>query len=135
MRTLLTRRAGQPGTKKLLMQYGRELVCVRYRYDEDRCERLKTVEIVVERVEWHPGKRAAAPEKVRVRILPGEGLLRRAALFAGARWDESTDTFIALRPPYLRSSSKALSAAGSYSAGVPLERLAGITAIPSRTYL
>ncbi len=75
------------------MQYGRELVCVRYRYDEDRCERLKTVEIVVERVEWYPKKRAAAPEQVRVRILPGEGLLRRAALFAGARWDESSGTW------------------------------------------
>src|SRR5581483_1534900 len=52
VKTLLTRRAGQPGTKRLLREYGANLVCVRYRYDEQRGERIKTVEVVVERVRW-----------------------------------------------------------------------------------
>lgn len=48
MRTRLTRQPGQPGTKQLLAQYGAELICVRYRYDDLRGRRLKTVELVVE---------------------------------------------------------------------------------------
>ncbi|NTW89058.1 MAG: hypothetical protein HGB26_08070, partial [Desulfobulbaceae bacterium] len=39
---------GQKGTKRLFEQYGDALLCVRYRYDEKRGIRLKTVEIVVE---------------------------------------------------------------------------------------
>ena len=34
---------GQPGTKKLLEKYGEKLVCVRYKYDEKRLKRIKTV--------------------------------------------------------------------------------------------
>lgn len=39
---------GQKGTKRLLEKYGPALLCVRYRFDEKRRMRLKTVEIVVE---------------------------------------------------------------------------------------
>jgi hypothetical protein len=39
---------GQKGTRRLMEQYGTALLCVRYRYDEKRGVRLKTVEIVVE---------------------------------------------------------------------------------------
>ncbi len=39
---------GQKGTKRLVEQYGKSLLCVRYRYDENRRVRLKTVEIIVE---------------------------------------------------------------------------------------
>jgi hypothetical protein len=76
-----------------LRRYGGDLVCVRYRYDDEAKERLKTVEIVVERVGWVGGKRGAESEKVRVRVEEGEELLRRAVLFAGGRWDEGTDTW------------------------------------------
>jgi hypothetical protein len=41
---------GAKGTRKLFRDYGARLVCVRYRYDEVRRKRLKTVEIVVEEV-------------------------------------------------------------------------------------
>src|SRR5438445_9282132 len=47
-RIRLTRRPGQPGTKKLQQRYGDDLICVRYRYDEERGERIKTVEIAVD---------------------------------------------------------------------------------------
>ena len=98
MRTLLTRRAGEPGTKRLREEWGEDLVCVRYRYDEARMERLKTVEIVIERVEWRHRERPrddGAP--VRVKIEEREDLLRRAVLFAGGKWDEATDTWLIAR--------------------------------------
>jgi hypothetical protein len=44
LRTRLTLRPSQPGTKQLRVQCGERLVCVRYRYDEQRQKRLKTVE-------------------------------------------------------------------------------------------
>ena len=39
---------GQKGTRRLVEKYGDSLLCVRYRYDEIRGVKLKTVEIVVE---------------------------------------------------------------------------------------
>lgn len=39
---------GQKGSKRLVELYGDRLLCVRYRYDENRGVRLKTVELVVE---------------------------------------------------------------------------------------
>ena len=47
MRTRLHLKPGQKGTKQLLAQYGDTLVCVRYRYDEQRKKRFKTVELIV----------------------------------------------------------------------------------------
>ncbi len=58
MRTLKTLKPGQKGTKDLLARYGPSLLCVRYRYDENQRERLKTVELVVERCSQ---KRKAEP--------------------------------------------------------------------------
>jgi hypothetical protein len=46
---------GQKGTRRLLDKYGEALICVRYRYDEVRDVRLKTVEIIVDE---RPGKAA-----------------------------------------------------------------------------
>ena len=91
-RIRLTRRPGQPGTKKLQQRYGDDLICVRYRYDEERGERIKTVELAVDRTEWSVRKRAPdASATVRFRIAEDEDLLRRAVLLAGGRWEESSD--------------------------------------------
>lgn len=94
MRILLTRRAGSPGTKKLLSRYGADLICVRYRYDAAMHERVKTIELVVERVAWRGrGRRTAAtlPVPVCVRLREQETLLRRAILLGGGRWDEASN--------------------------------------------
>jgi len=48
MKTYAHLKPGQKGTRRLVEQYGESLLCVRYRYDEKRGIRLKTVEIVVE---------------------------------------------------------------------------------------
>ncbi len=49
MRTVKTLKPGQDGTKELLTRFGPSLLYVRYRYDEDRREHVKTVELVVQR--------------------------------------------------------------------------------------
>jgi len=91
-RIRLTRRPGQPGTKKLMQRYGGDLICVRYRYDEERGEGIKTVELAVDRADWSVRKRAPdASATVRFRIAEDEDLLRRAVLLAGGRWEESGD--------------------------------------------
>ena len=100
MRTLLTRRAGSPGTKKLLSRYGSDLVCVRYRYDAAMNERVKTVELIVERVAWKGRSRKTAtmyPEVVRLRLRERETLLRRAILLGGGKWDEGSNTWLVNR--------------------------------------
>jgi hypothetical protein len=48
MRARRTLAPGQKGTKKLLREYGAQLVCVRYRYDAERRLRFTTVELIVE---------------------------------------------------------------------------------------
>jgi hypothetical protein len=48
MRIQVTLQPVQKGAKKLLAQYGEQLVCARYRYDATRQRRLKAVELVVE---------------------------------------------------------------------------------------
>ncbi len=99
MRTLKTLKPGQKGTKDLLARYGPSLLCVRYRYDEDQRERLKTVELVVERCSQKPkaeprgsgklGDQAndAAPRSMALRIGWRERDLQWRIKTAGGRWD------------------------------------------------
>jgi hypothetical protein len=57
MRTRLHLKPGQRGTKRLSEQYGEQLVCVRYRYDDATQKRYKTVELIVDVAEWSPAKK------------------------------------------------------------------------------
>ena len=50
MRTGLNLKPGEKGTKRLVEQFGDRFVCVRYRYDEERKKRFKTVELIVEEI-------------------------------------------------------------------------------------
>lgn len=54
MKTRLILKPGQRGTKSLTEKYGDDLVCVRYRYDAETRQRLKTIELVLERTPWEP---------------------------------------------------------------------------------
>ncbi len=58
MRTTKTLKPGQKGTKELSARFGPSLLLVRYPYDEDRREHLKTVELIVQR--RSRGREAAA---------------------------------------------------------------------------
>ena len=99
MRTLRTLKPGEWGTKRLLALHGASLLCVRYRFDEDTREHLKTVELIVQRGSREPeaertGSRkpsgqaaVAATRKVALRIDLWERDLQRRVKSAGGRWD------------------------------------------------
>ena len=87
MRVRLILRPGSRGTRKLLAQYGKRLVCVRYRYDERLKRRYKTVELIVDEVAWEPKPpRPGTLVSVRIRNI-GIGLHRKIVA-AGAQWDK-----------------------------------------------
>ena len=109
VRTLKTLKPGQKGTRELLARHGASLLCVRYRYDEETHERLKTVEVIVQR---RPRDRRAgcpasrrpsgavggvAPRRVALRIDWRETDLRRRVKFAGGRWDPAGRVWIVRR--------------------------------------
>lgn len=48
MKTHTSLKPGQKGTTRFVEQYGKSLLCVRYRLDTIRGIRMKTVELVVE---------------------------------------------------------------------------------------
>jgi hypothetical protein len=54
MRTLKTLRPGHKGTKELVARYGTSLLCVRYRFDDLTRERVKTVELIIQRRSAEP---------------------------------------------------------------------------------
>ena len=85
MRTKLVLKPGQEGTKKMVEEYGDRLVCVRYRYDAERGKRFKTVELIVEEVDWQPLPKL--DEVVGVRVAYGEYELGKRVKRAGGYWN------------------------------------------------
>jgi hypothetical protein len=78
---------GQNGTKRLLREYGDQLVCVRYRYDKIRGKRLKTIELIVDEQDWVPGVNIAPERKVSITVGYNETELREQVKMAGGYWD------------------------------------------------
>ncbi len=88
MRARCTLAPGQKGTKKLLRQYGAQLVCVRYRDDAERRLRFTTVELIIEQVPWTPRSLwFAGVTLVGVRVAAKEVELQRQVKQAGGRWN------------------------------------------------
>jgi hypothetical protein len=87
MKSRLNLKPGQKGTKKLVEAYGNSLLYVRYRYDESRGVRLKTVEIVVEEKPWQPKVRLLDEDNVAVAVNYSEKPLRDMLKAAGGKWD------------------------------------------------
>ena len=88
MRIRLTLPPGQNGAEQLQAQSGDRLVCVRYRWDEQRQKRCKTAELIVAEREWQPGGGQWPNEQlVGVQIAVGEVGLRGRIKQAGGRWD------------------------------------------------
>lgn len=80
--------AGKPGTKKLLQKYGDKLLCVRYRYDTERKEKMKTVEIIVEKDPWDGNEGKIPGNKImHIRVGYGELGTRNIVKAAGGRWN------------------------------------------------
>lgn len=86
MKTHCHLKPGQKGTKRLQEQYGDALLCVRYRYDESRGVRLKTVEIVVEEKPWQQPFRFRDDDLVPVSVGYEETELREKLRRLKARW-------------------------------------------------
>ncbi|MBN1439722.1 MAG: hypothetical protein JW929_09955 [Anaerolineales bacterium] len=84
MRTKLVLKPGSRGTRKLLAEYGKRLVCVRYRYDWRLGRRWKTVELIIHEASWKPKPSSL----VYVRIQNLEWTKQEKMLESGARWDK-----------------------------------------------
>ena len=87
MRARKTLRPGENGTKSLLDQYGDQLICVRYRYDEARRLRHKTVELIVESTPWNPQVEQIPPDSiVGLKVGLSEVNLQKQIRQAGGKW-------------------------------------------------
>ncbi len=108
MRTRLTLRPGERGTKKLFERYGHRLVCVRYRYDEGTGRRIKTVELIIDETEDIPVQPPIQPYAQRlISIGFHEVELREQVKAAGGRWHPEA---VAWSLPYERIVSMGLTA-------------------------
>ena len=87
-RTSTTVQPGHRGAKKFLAQYGDWLVCVRYRSDEQRRKRLKTIELIVAEWPWAPPPPRRTDESVAwVKVVFSERGLRQQVKEAGGVWN------------------------------------------------
>ena len=87
MKTRLILKPGQRGTKNLVEKYGETLLCVRFRYDAKLRQRLKTVELIVEKTAWTPAPRYRSEALVPLRIEAADVKMRAQAKAAGGRWN------------------------------------------------
>lgn len=85
---------GARGTKRLVAEYGDRLVCVRYRYDAERGKRIKTIELIVDEIDWSPARRFQENAIVSLRIEFNENMLRDKAKSSGGRWDPNKQVWL-----------------------------------------
>jgi hypothetical protein len=96
MKTRLILKPGQPGTKRLVEKYGDDQLCVRFKYDAESRQRLKTVELIVEKTEWTPPPpRYTVDTLVPLRIEVADMPLRLQAKAAGGRWNPEKQLWFA----------------------------------------
>lgn len=88
MKTRLILKPGQHGTKRLVEKYGDSLLCVRFKYDTEKQQRIKTVELIVEKTEWTPPPpRYTADALVYLHIKASDMPMRLQVKEAGGRWN------------------------------------------------
>ncbi len=79
---------GQPGTKRLVTQYGTRMVCVRYRYDVVQSKHFKPIKLVIEESVWQsPAPPFQGYEIVPIRIEFNEIHWRDRVKSAGGKWN------------------------------------------------
>lgn len=88
MKTRARLNPGKKGTKKFVEKYGDALVCIRYRYDEQKRKQYKTVEIIVSESDWTPPP-AKYPDStlVALKISVKETVQQSQVKAVGGRWD------------------------------------------------
>jgi hypothetical protein len=88
MRTRLTLHPHQDGAKQRQDRYGERLVCVRYRYDETKKQRWKTVELIIEKSEWEPPPLIRQDDTiVALQVTAREREVRQQVKAAGGKWN------------------------------------------------
>ncbi len=87
MKTRVSLRPGDKGTRQLVQKYGERLVCVRYRYDPKTRIRYKTVELIEDARPYVPENSAKYFAEVAVRVGFQEEALRARIKALGGRWD------------------------------------------------
>ncbi len=89
MRTIKKLNPGKAGTKKLVKKYGDQLICVRYRIDDEKKRRIKTVELIEKDVllKCHKDK-IPMNKKVYIRVQYNEFDLRSQVKIVGGRWNK-----------------------------------------------
>ncbi len=86
---------GQNGTKRLVQEYGKALVCVRYRYDPVEGKQYKTVEIVVSERPWTPPPaKYAASDLVALHVSFEEKSLQERVKSLGGKWDRQRKAWL-----------------------------------------
>ncbi|HVO74737.1 MAG TPA: hypothetical protein VMT35_11985 [Ignavibacteriaceae bacterium] len=84
-RTLLP---NQPGTKALIERFGKDLICVRYRYDKERNKKVTTAEIIIDETEWKRNEKKIPSNKIMfVAVSYGERDLADLVKSAGGKWN------------------------------------------------
>ena len=79
---------GQPGAKKWIKKYGQNLLCVRYKYDQNTQKKMITVELVADMQEWHKDLRRIPKNKiVPLKIKFGEVDLGIRVRALGGTWN------------------------------------------------
>ena len=90
MRILRKLLPGQAGTKKFVRQYGEDLVCVRYRYNDEQKIKATTIEVIVEKIPWNKDPKRIPKNKImRVSIDYDAVELRRNIISVGGKWNKS----------------------------------------------
>lgn len=116
-RRISVRKPGQPGTKRLVAQYGDRLTCVRYIYDEEQGKRFKTAELLIEETPWTPERARILPEQlVGLRVGYDELDLRQAVKQAGGRWDRILQVWVL---PYASAKKLGMHARVTHAAQSP----------------
>lgn len=78
----------QPGTKTWVKKYGKDLVCVRYRYDEKQNKKVTTVEIIVNEKSWQRNRKKTPANKIMfLKVMYGEVQVANLIKAAGGRWN------------------------------------------------
>ena len=91
MKTKLTLKPGQNGTRKWVEKYGERLVNVRYRNDQEQRKRYITVEIIVAAYPWDRHGSDHAPfrkpaDRIGIRVAGYETDIREKVKKAGGIW-------------------------------------------------
>ena len=78
----------QNGTKNWERKYGKKLICIRYRIDEEKKKKLTTVEIIVDEKDWNRNCYRIPLNKIlHVKVKYGEVKIGSLIKNAGGKWN------------------------------------------------